>query len=58
MATYSAVISPSLTGRAGVGPLLHARLSTERGCYGREDGNYDVEDLAPSCVVIECSHSG
>ena len=40
-----------------MGPLLHARLSTERGCYGREDGNYDVEDLAPSGVVVECSHS-
>ena len=34
-----------------------ARLHTKRSCNGREDGDYDVEDLAPSAVVVECSHS-
>ena len=37
--------------------LSHAARRAKRGCYGREDGDYDVEDLAPSCVVVECSHS-
>ena len=37
--------------------FLYARLSTECGGNGREDGDYDVEDLAPSAVVVECSHS-
>ena len=38
--------------------FLHARLNTESGRQRREDGDYDVEDLAPSAVVVECSHSG
>ena len=38
--------------------LSHATCHTKRSCNGREDGDYDVEDLAPSAVVVECSHSG
>ena len=38
--------------------LSHATCRTECGGNGREDGDYDVEDLAPSAVVVECSHSG
>ena len=41
-----------------LGWVLHARLNTKRSGNGREDGDYDVEDLAPSGVVVECSHSG
>ena len=36
--------------------VLHARLSTECRGNGREDGDYDVEDFAPSGVVVEGSH--
>ncbi len=36
----------------------HAARRAKRGGNGREDGDYDVEDLAPSCVVVEGSHSG
>ena len=34
----------------------HATRRAKRGGNGREDGDYDVEDLAPSAVVVECSH--
>ena len=37
---------------------LHATRRAECGGDCREDGDYDVEDLAPSGVVVECSHSG
>ena len=37
--------------------LSHAARRAKGSCYGREDGDYDVEDLAPSCVVVEGSHS-
>ena len=36
--------------------LSHAARRAECGGNGREDGDYDVEDFAPSCVVVECSH--
>ena len=37
--------------------LLHATRRA-KGCGDcREDGDYDVEDFAPSGVVVECSHS-
>ena len=39
------------------GVFLHARLSTERGGQCRKDCDYDVEDFAPSAVVVKCSHS-
>ena len=36
---------------------LHATCRA-KGCGDcREDGDYDVEDFAPSGVVVECSHS-
>ena len=38
--------------------LSHATCRAECGGNGREDGDYDVEDLAPSAVVVKCSHSG
>ena len=38
--------------------LSHATRHTKRGCDCREDCDYDIEDLAPSGVVVECSHSG
>ena len=38
--------------------LSHATRRAKRSGNGREDGDYDVEDLSPSAVVIECSHSG
>ena len=38
--------------------LSHATCRAECGGNGREDGDYDVEDLAPSAVVVECSHNG
>ena len=38
--------------------LSHATCRAECGGNGREDGDYDVEDLAPGGVVVECSHSG
>ena len=41
----------------GIEGGLHATCRTECGGNGREDGDYDVEDLAPSAVVVECSHS-
>ena len=44
--------------QGGMGWVLHARLNTKSGSQCREDGDYDVEDLAPSGVVVECSHSG
>ena len=37
--------------------LSHATCRTECGSNGREDGDYDVEDLAPSAVVVECTHN-
>ena len=37
---------------------LHATRRAECSCNGREDGDYDVEDLAPSAVVVKCSHNG
>ena len=43
--------------QGGMGWVLHATRHTKRSCNGREDGDYDVEDLAPSTVVVECSHS-
>ena len=55
----SVVITPSHTGEGwgGVRCLLHATCRAECGGNGREDGDDDVEDLAPSAVVVECSHS-
>ena len=38
--------------------ISQATRRSKRSCNGREDGDYDVEDLAPSGVVVECSHSG
>ena len=35
-----------------------ARLHTKGSCYCREYGDEDVEDFAPSGVVVEGSHSG
>ena len=43
--------------QGGLGWVLHATCRAECGGNGREDGDYDVEDLAPSAVVVECSHS-
>ena len=40
-----------------MGWVLHATRRAKRSCNCREDGDYDVEDLAPSGVVVECSHS-
>ena len=37
--------------------MSHATRRAKGGGNGREDGDYDVEDLAPSAVVVECSHS-
>ena len=34
----------------------HATRRAECGGDCCQDGDYDVEDLAPSCVVVECSH--
>ena len=39
------------------GVFLHATRRAECGGNCREDGDYDVEDLAPSCVVVKGSHS-
>ena len=36
---------------------LHATCRAEGGCNCRKYGDYDVEDLAPNGVVVECSHS-
>ena len=36
--------------------LSHATRRAECGGNCREDGDYDVEDLAPSAVVVKCSH--
>ena len=36
--------------------LSHATRCGKGGGDSREDGDYDVEDLAPSGVVVECSH--
>ena len=41
----------------GIEGVLHARRNAKGGSNCREDGNYDVEDLAPGGVVVECSHS-
>ena len=38
--------------------LLHATCRAKGGQDCRKDGDYDVEDLAPSAVVVEGSHSG
>ena len=35
----------------------HATCRAKRGGNCREDGDEDVEDLAPGGVVVECSHS-
>ena len=40
-----------------MGWVLHATRRAKRGSDCREDGDYDVEDLAPSGVVVEGSHS-
>ena len=37
--------------------ISHATRRSKRSCNGREYGDYDVEDLAPSGVVVESSHS-
>ena len=37
--------------------LSHATRRAKGGGDCRQDGDYDVEDLAPSGVVVECSHS-
>ena len=42
----------------GRGGLLHATRRAKGGQDCRKYGDYDVEDLAPSAVVVECSHSG
>ena len=34
----------------------HATRRAECGGDCCQDGDYDVEDLAPSCVVVKCSH--
>ena len=34
----------------------HAARRAKGGGNGREDGDYDVEDLAPESVVVEGSH--
>ena len=56
----SVVITPSHTGEGwgGVRCLLHATCRAKRSCDCREDCDYDIEDFAPSGVVVECSHSG
>ena len=38
--------------------ISHATCHAEGGSNCREYGDYDVEDLAPSAVVVESSHSG
>ena len=38
--------------------LSHATRRAKRGGDCSEDGDYYVDDLAPSAVVVECSHSG
>ena len=43
--------------QGGMGWVLHATRCGKGGGDSREDGDYDVEDLAPSGVVVECSHS-
>ena len=40
----------------GRGGLLHATCCAKGGGDCREDGDYDVEDFAPSGVVVEGSH--
>ena len=40
-----------------MGWVLHATRCGKGGGDCREDGDYDVEDFAPSGVVVECSHS-
>ncbi len=37
--------------------VLHATRRAEGSCNCRKYGDYDVEDLAPEVVVVECSHS-
>ena len=37
---------------------LHATRRAKGGQDCRKYGDYDVEDLAPSAVVVEGSHSG
>ena len=37
--------------------MSHAARRAKGGQDCREYGDYDVEDLAPSAVVVECSHS-
>ena len=37
--------------------LSHATCRAKCGCNCRKDCDYDIEDLAPSCVVVEGSHS-
>ena len=53
----SAVLLPPPS-QGGMGWVLHATRRAKRGCNCRKDCDYDVEDLAPSGVVVECSHSG
>ena len=43
--------------QGGMGWVLHATRCGKGGGDCREDGDYDVEDFAPSGVVVECSHS-
>ena len=38
--------------------MLHAARRAKGGKDCRKYGDYDVEDLAPSAVVVEGSHSG
>ena len=40
------------------GVFLHATRRAECGGNCRKDSDYDVEDFAPSGVVVKCSHSG
>ena len=37
---------------------LSARLHPKGGGYRRQHRDDDVEDFTPSCVVVECTHSG
>ena len=50
-------LSPLTLPPAGGLGVLHARRNAKRGGNCREDGDYDVEDFSPGCVVVECSHS-
>ena len=54
---HKSVVLLPLPHREGWGGSSHATCRAKRGGNGREDGDYDVEDFSPGCVVVECSHS-